>query len=128
MTIKNDADSPKSKDVWDKLDVIAKIVTAIVVSAGIAYYGIYSENRRVEQAESSQKGQNAQAETNRQVQTAIQLLTNREAVTADMRTKMFGDLIQNYLKGRDAKSKIVIIELMALNLEHVFQIRPLFDD
>jgi hypothetical protein len=107
----------KPKDLWDKLDVIAKIVTAIVVSAGIAYYGIYSENRR-----------SAQAESNRQIQTAIQLLTNREAVTADMRTKMFGDLIQHYIKGRDPRSKIMIIELMALNLEQVFQLRPLFDD
>jgi hypothetical protein len=118
----------KSKDLWDKLDVIAKIVTAIVVSAGIAYYGVYSENRRFEQAEASRTAQSAQAETNRQVQTAMQLFTNREAVSADMRTKMFGDLIQHYIKGRDPKSKIVLVELMALNLEKVFQLRPLFDD
>jgi len=118
----------KPKDLWDKLDVIAKIMTAIVVSAGIAYYGIYSENRRSAQAEASRTAQSAQAESNRQIQTAIQLLTNREAVTADMRTKMFGDLIQHYIKGRDPRSKIMIIELMALNLQHVFQLRPLFDD
>src|SRR5262245_25850201 len=117
MMMANGRDANKPKDLWDKFDIIAKIVTAIVVSAGIAYYGIYSENRR-----------SAREESNRQVQTAIQLLTNRETVTADMRTKMFGDLIQHYFKGRDARSKIVIIELMALNLEQVFQLRPLFDD
>jgi hypothetical protein len=124
----NGHDAAKPKDLWDKLDIIAKIVTAIVVSAGIAYYGIYSENRRFFQAEVSRAEQSAHEMSNRQIQTAIQLLTNRETVTADMRTKMFGDLIQHYFKGRDARSKIVIIELMALNLEQVFQLRPLFDD
>ena len=128
MTMSNGNGAAKPKDLWDKLDVIAKIMTAIVVSAGIAYYGIYSENRRSAQAEASRTAQSAQAESNRQIQTAIQLLTNREAVTADMRTKMFGDLIQHYIKGRDPRSKIMIIELMALNLQHVFQLRPLFDD
>jgi hypothetical protein len=118
----------KPKDLWDKLDVVVKVVTAIVVSAGIAYYGIYSENRRFREAEKTRTQQNAQAESNRQVQIAIQLLTNRESVTADMRTKMFGELIQHYLKRRDPRSKIVVVELMALNLEHVFQLRPLFDD
>ena len=139
MIMSNRNDEAKPKDLWDKLDILAKIATAIVVSAGIAYYGIYSENRRFEQAESSRKAQidqteasrktqSDQTESNRQIQTAIQLLTNREAVTADMRTKMFGDLIQHYVKGKDPRSRILVIELMALNLQNVFQLRPLFDD
>ena len=137
MSEKNGATKPK--DFWDKLDVVGKLLAALAVSAGIGYYGIYSENRRFEQTENNRKAQadegeknrvaqDKQSEKNRRIQSGIQILSNREAVLADMRTKMFGDLIQHYVKGQDPKSKIVIVELMAVNFQDLFQLRPLFDD
>jgi len=122
-------DSAKEpKDSWDKLDIVAKLVTAIAVSVGIGYYAIWSENKRQAQAEENRASQAKDAAQNQRIQRGIEMLTSREAVVADMRAKMFGDLIQHYLKGGDQASKVVLLEVMALNFQDLFQLRPLFED
>jgi hypothetical protein len=105
------------KDIWDKLDVIVKGTAAVLVSAAIAFYGIYSEDQR-----------SSEAEKNRRAQAIIQALGNRESMVADMRAKMFGTLIQHYFRGQDEKSQIIILELIALNFQDDFQLKPLFRD
>jgi hypothetical protein len=114
------------KDLWDKLDVILKGVAAVLISVAITGYGIYSENRRSHEAEENRRSQVQQAEGNRAAQAVIQALGTRETVSAEMRAKMFDTLIQHYFKS-DERSQLVVLELLALNFQDIFQLRPLFD-
>ena len=117
---------PHEKDIWDKLDVIVKGVAAVLISVAITGYGIYSENRRSHEAEENRKSQTQQAEGNRAAQAVIQALGTRETVSAEMRAKMFDTLIQHYFKG-DERNQLVVLELLAINFQDLFQLRPLFD-
>ena len=58
------------KDAWDKADIIAKGLAAIVVSGVIAFYTIFvQEENRLQQS--------LNQEENRKVQTLIQLINSR---------------------------------------------------
>jgi hypothetical protein len=107
----------KEKDFWDKADVIVKGAAAVLVSGAIAFYGIYSEDKRSKEADNQ-----------RRAQVIIQTLANREATAADLRSKMFGTLMQYYLQGKDKKSQIMYLELIALNFQDEFRLRPLIEN
>ncbi len=110
-------DTTKGKDIWDKLDVVVKGVAAVLVSGAIAFFGIYSEAQR-----------SKEADIQRRSQVIIQTLANREATVADLRSKMFGTLIQYYLQGKDKKVQIMYLELIALNFQGEFRLRPLIEN
>lgn len=114
MTEQNN--TKKQKDKWDKFDIISKAILAILVPASITFYGLYSEWKR-----------SHESEENRRSQVLIQTLSNRESSGADMKAKMFATLMEHYFKGQDEKSKVLILELIALNFQDQFQLRPLFE-
>jgi hypothetical protein len=120
------ATAPKQRDWWDKSEIIAKGFAAVLLPAAIAFYGVYTENSRSREAEQNRKEQAAQAEANRRAQVVIQTLSSRQATVADLKAKMFTTLMQNYFKGGEARPKI--LELMALNFQDDFELRPLFDN
>lgn len=106
---------PRPKDRWDKADIILKGALAVLLPAAITFFSIYTEWRRSQEAESS-----------RSYQALVQTLSSREAVGADVKSKMFATLMQHYFTGPDRK-KIVVLELLAMNLDEQFQLRPLFE-
>jgi len=118
--------APKSRDWWDKSDIVAKGLGAVLLPAAIAFYGYYSEEKRAHEAEQNRTEQALQAEANRRAQVVIQTLSSRQATVADLKAKMFATLMQNYFKGGQARPKI--LELMALNFQDDFELRPLFDN
>jgi hypothetical protein len=120
------AAAAKSRDWWDKSDVIVKGLAAILLPAAIAFYGYYSEEKRAHESEQNRMEQASQAEANRRAQVVIQTLSSRQATVADLKAKMFATLMQNYFKGGQSRPKI--LELMALNFQDDFELRPLFDN
>jgi hypothetical protein len=112
----NEADTvPKAKDGWDKADIILKGVMAVLLPTAIAFFGIYTERNRA-----------AESEANRTYQTLVQTLSSREAVGADLKSKMFTTLMEHYFAGTEPK-KIAVLELMAMNFDEQFRLRPLFE-
>jgi hypothetical protein len=112
----NEVDSvPRAKDGWDKADIVLKGVLAVLLPTAIAFFGIYTELKRADQSEE-----------NRTYQTLVQTLSSREAVGADLKSKMFTTLMEHYFAGPEPK-KIAVLELMAINFDEQFRLRPLFE-
>lgn len=108
------------KDAWDKADIIAKGLAAIVVSGVIAFYTIFVQEENRLQLSKNQ-------EENRKVQTLIQLINSREASDSNMRGKMFDTLLNNFFNKGDPESQIVALEMIGLNFRNTLQIKPMFN-
>jgi len=105
------------KDGWDKLDILAKGFLAVGAPIAIAWYANSMETARAEEAEA-----------NRAAQVLIQALASREAVSSTLRAQMFSTLMEHYFKeDKDPSSRILILELVALNFNEQFRLRPLFE-
>lgn len=104
------------KDNWDKLNIILKGVLVILIPAAIAFYGIWTEKKR-----------SSEAEENRAIQVLIQSLANRQAVTADMKAKMFDTLLTLLVNEKDNNKRILYLELLAMNFREQLQFRPIFE-
>jgi regulator of replication initiation timing len=109
-------DERRPKDIWDKIDVIAKGILAVTVPAVIAFYSITLEQNRAKAEEAD-----------RQARTIVQLANARETETANLRSKMFETLLQHYFEKQDDETRIVVLELIGLNFRDAIQIKPLFE-
>jgi hypothetical protein len=107
--------SSEKKDGWDKADIMLKGLIAVLLPAAIAFYGYWTERQTAARAQKTQT-----------YEAAVQTLSNREAVAADLKAKMFETLMGHYFTG-PAASKVAVLELMAMNFNEQFQLRPLFD-
>ena len=107
--------SSEKKDGWDKADIMLKGLIALLLPAAIAFYGYWTERQTAQRAQKTQT-----------YQAAVQTLSNREAVAADLKAKMFDTLMGHYFTG-PAANKVAVLELMAMNFNEQFQLRPLFD-
>ncbi len=106
-----------TKDKWDKLEIIGKSLAGVLVSAAIAFYGIYSGGNQFKIAEE-----------NRKAQIIVQTMGNREAASADLKAKMFSTLMEYYLKKQDDPvTKRIILELIGLNFQEHLRLKPLFE-
>jgi hypothetical protein len=112
----SDSDHPSDKkDAWDKADIVLKGLIAVLLPGAIAFYGYWTERQTAQRAQKTQT-----------YQAAVQTLSNREAVAADLKAKMFDTLMGHYFTG-SASRKVAVLELMAMNFNEQFQLRPLFD-
>ncbi len=122
--------SESKKDIWDKLDIIAKGVLALVVSGGIAFYTtvVQEENRKVENTRQleSRQFQFEQQQKDRRAETMIRLFNQREESDSNLRSKMFDTLLNNFFT-KDTESKIVALQMIGLNFRTTLQIKPMFN-
>jgi predicted negative regulator of RcsB-dependent stress response len=107
--------SSDKKDRWDKADIVLKGLIAVLLPGAIAFYGYWTERQTAQRAQKTQT-----------YEAAVQTLSNREAVAADLKAKMLETLMQHYFAGSAAR-KVAVLELMAMNFDEQFQLRPLFD-
>jgi hypothetical protein len=57
----------------------------------------------------------------------VQTLTSREQASAALKAQMFRSLLQHYINSRDTRSRLVVLELLALNFPEDFKLRPVFE-
>jgi hypothetical protein len=108
------------KDVWDKIDILAKLVIAIFVSGGIGFYTFYI-------AEKNRDAQVKLQVENRKAQTLIQMLNARESAMGSLRTSMFKILLDHFLSDENLENQVVMLEMIGLNFRDSLQIKPMFE-
>jgi len=134
----------KTRDHWEKFEILSKGIAAILVTGGLSYYGIQNTthlsetaeaNRKAlsESADANRKALSESAEANRKAQVFIETLNHRETAMSDMRSKMFDTLMQSYFRdesffgaGKEIESRVAILETMGLNFHDVLHLKPLF--
>lgn len=108
-------DDPKSRDPWDKVDILLKGLLPVAVAA-VGYFGTsYLSNQQ-------------RSESTRQFYTSLQ--AQRETADANLRKEMFKYVIENFLGSvdTDPRKRVVGLEMLALNFHDSFDLMPLFDD
>jgi hypothetical protein len=115
------AGESKQKDIWDKLDVIGKLIAGIAV-AGI---GLWINNTI-----------QTQAENNRKAQLYTTIISEREKADGEIRAEMFKSLLDLYAKGgakeemekgEGFQDRIMLLNLLIKNFDEYFNARPLFE-
>ena len=133
---------PSKKDIWDKIDIVAKGILAIVVSAGLAYYTsvVQEDNRqaqfqiqrqdqnfRFDQQEKNRRAQFESQQEDRKAETLIRLVSSREASDSSLRSRMFDTLLKSFLNENETQSQIVALQMIGLNFRDTLQIKPMFE-
>lgn len=118
----------KSKDRWDKIDILLKPVGGLFTGIALAIVGYFTTNLlERQQLEQTQRLAKQQAEeTNRRLYTEI--MSSREKADSDLRKEMFNSIIKAFLDPDKAslEEKVLALELLAYNFHDVIDLSPLF--
>jgi hypothetical protein len=110
----------KSRDTWDKLDIILRFVGAVgtaVVVGCVGFFGSHFLARRED------------AETDLRLYT--ELMSKREEADTLLRKEMFNSIITNFLKPASLEQPdqaVLNLELLAHNFHDSLDLGPLFKD
>lgn len=110
----------KTRDFWDKLDIIFKFVGAIGTAMVVGLVGIFGSSFLAERQEK---------ETNLRLYT--ELMSQREVADTTLRKEMFNSIITNFLKpsaNEPPKKTVLNLELLAYNFHDSLDLSPLFKD
>jgi hypothetical protein len=106
-------DTPRTKDWWDKIDIVAKSMLSVVVAAvGIYVTATLDERQRNEATERSNNDLNAR----------------REESDSKLRQEMFKHVLSDFLKKPASSLPDMVrgIELLSVNFNDTFDISPIF--
>jgi len=111
----------KTRDKWDKADIILRPVGGMLTALSVALVGILGS-----QFLSSQQAN----DSNMRLYT--ELMSSREAADSALRQEMFSVIITTFLKKdeqgkRDVREEILALELLAYNFHDAIDIGPLFN-
>jgi len=109
---------------WKAINTIVVALGGAAITAAISYVGIRAEDSR-----------QATVETNKQVSTLVDILSKQKDLDLDLGMKMFGLLMNSYLKqgasakgNANSKDQMVLLRLIALNFQDVpINLKPLFE-
>jgi hypothetical protein len=126
------AEPIKKKDIWDKVDIVAKSIIALFVTGGIGFYTFHvaeeNRNAQIKYQEDNRDAQIRLQEENRRTQTLIQIMNARESATASLRTSMFTALLAHSLAdNEDLETEVVMLEMIGLNFRDSIQIKPMLE-
>jgi len=133
----------KTRDRWDKADIILKPSCAIFTALAVAALGFFGSNylknrdaaetalrERTQAAEMSVRERTQATEMN--VRLYTELMSKREEAESALRKDMFQSIIQSFLKAEKArlkpKEKVLNLELLAYNFHESLNLKPLFVD
>src|SRR4029434_7462654 len=118
-------------------DPIAKIVgatAAILVPIVLAGYTNMQAHRAnadrdaaAMEAEKARKAEAEREEWRKERDLLVQTLTSREQDSAALKAQRCRSLLQHYINSRDTRSRLVVLELLALNFPEDFKLRPVFE-
>ena len=108
----------KTKDFWDKVDIVLRPVNGILAAVAVAILGYYT---------SSILRQSELRDTNQRVYT--ELMSSREQAESGLRKDMFLSVIQSFMKSETAglEPKMLNLEMLAYNFHESLNLKPLFD-
>jgi hypothetical protein len=108
----------KTKDFWDKVDIVLRPVNGILAAVAVAILGYYT---------SSVLRQSELHDTNQRVYT--ELMSSREQAESGLRKDMFLSVIQSFMKpeGAGLEAKMLNLEMLAYNFHESLNLKPLFD-
>ena len=108
----------KTKDFWDKVDIVLRPVNGILAAVAVAILGYYT---------SSVLRQSELRDTNQRVYT--ELMSSREQAESGLRKDMFLSVIQSFMKSETAglEPKMLNLEMLAYNFHESLNLKPLFD-
>ena len=108
-------DNRSKKDVWDKLDILAKGILVLVISGGIGFYTtVVQEEKRILQEENRLALSKEQLFSN-EAETLIRIFNQREISDTSLRSNMFEVLLQHFFSKDDPESQIVALQMIGLN-------------
>ena len=110
----------KTRDRWDKLEIIFKSAGGILTAVTVALIGIFG---------SIALARRQDTETN--VRLYTELMSKREEADTLLRKEMFNSIITNFLKPGSSKQldkMILNLELLAYNFHDSLDLGPLFKD
>lgn len=111
------SETPKTKDFWDKLDIILKPLGGLFAAITIAALGFitsdYLDKRQAEET---------------RVRLYTELMSKREEAESALRKDMFATIIQSFLKPDSSglDEKVLNLELLAYNFHESLNLKPLF--
>ena len=106
----------KTKDTWDKLQIVFHPLNGLLTAATVALLGYYT---------SSVLRQNEGMETNMRVYS--ELASSREQADSALRKDMFISVIQTFLRPEnDLEAKMLNLELLTYNFHESLNLKPLF--
>jgi hypothetical protein len=107
----------KTKDYWDKVDIVMRPVNGLLTAVAVALLGYYT---------SSFIRQNEVRQTNERVYT--ELMSNRELAESGLRKDMFQSIIQTFLRtdNTSLEAKMLNLEMLAYNFHESLNLKPLF--
>lgn len=110
-------ETPKTKDFWDKLDIILKPLGGLFAAIAIAALGFFTSDYLDKR----------QAEETR-VRLYTELMSKREEAESSLRKDMFATIIQSFLKPDSAglDEQVLNLELLAYNFHESLNLKPLF--
>lgn len=107
----------KTRDRWDKIDILLKPVGGLLTGIALAIVGYFTTDVLEKQQA---------AETNRRLYAEI--MSSREKADSDLRKEMFNAIISAFLNPESAtlEEKVLALELLAYNFHDVIDLSPLF--
>jgi hypothetical protein len=107
----------KTKDYWDKLDIVLRPINGLLTAVAVALLGYYT---------SSFLRQGEVRQTNERVYT--ELMSNRELAESGLRKDMFQSIIQTFLRTDNSslEAKMLNLEMLAYNFHESLNLKPLF--
>ncbi len=111
------AQDGKTRDRWDKIDILLKPVGGLLTGIALAIVGYFTTDVLEKQQA---------AETNRRLYAEI--MSSREKADSDLRKEMFNAIINAFLDPESAtlEEKVLALELLAYNFHDVIDLSPLF--
>ncbi len=110
----------KTRDGWDKADIILKFVGAVGTAVVLGFVGFFGSHFLAQRQE---------AETDLRLYT--ELMSKHEEADTSMRKETFNSIITNFLKpaSEEQPDKLVLnLELLAYNFHDSLDLGPLFKD
>src|SRR5215813_11121243 len=107
----------KSKDFWDKADIVLRPINGLLTALAVALLGSYT---------SSVLRQSELRETNERVYT--ELMSSREQAESGLRKDMSLSIIQTFLRPESAglEAQMLNLEMLAYNFHESLNLKPLF--
>ena len=120
--------SNKSKDRWDKIDILLKPVGGLFTGIVLAIVGFVTTNILEEQqaVQTERLAKLQEEETNRRL--FAEIMSSQERSDSALRKEMFNSIIRTFLNPRGASldERVLALELLAYNFHHAIDLSPLF--
>jgi hypothetical protein len=119
---------------WKALDLFVKGFLAVIITAAITVYGIWSQAKKAEIAEASSRLQRELAEENARLRALVEFNSTQKTLDVNVGMQLFSKFVDYYLKPTSdtpeaARQTLLLLRLLGVNFQDVpINLKPLFED